>query len=60
MEAINGWSKAELLMDFHITGEKPVVDEIGEYIFFFIEQLPAYALSYLTPRQYSERFAKWA
>lgn len=34
MEAINGWIKAELFMDFHITGERPVEDEIDEYIHF--------------------------
>lgn len=58
MEAINGWIKAELFMDFHITGDKPVVEEIDEYIVFFNEQRPAYSLGYLTPRQYKERFAK--
>ena len=58
MEAINGWIKAELFMDFHVTGDKPVVEEIDEYIVFFNEQRPAYSLGYLTPRQYKERFAK--
>ena len=28
MEAINGWIKTELFMDFHITGEKPMETEI--------------------------------
>ena len=28
MEAINGWIKAELFMDLHVTGEKPVQNEI--------------------------------
>ena len=60
MEAINGWIKAELFMDLHVTGEKPVVEEIKDYIAFFNEQRPAYSLSYLTPRQYRERFAKSA
>ncbi len=54
MEAINGWIKAELFMDFHITGERPVEDEIDEYIHFFNEQRPAYSLNYLTPVQYRE------
>ena len=60
MEAINGWIKAELFMDFHVTGEKPVDQEIDEYIVFFNEQRPAYSLGYLTPKQYKERFAKEA
>ena len=36
MESINGWIKAELFMDFHVTGENPVEQEIDEYIIFFI------------------------
>jgi transposase InsO family protein len=57
MEAINGWIKAELFMDFHVTGERPVEQEVAEYITFFNEQRPAYALSYLTPKQYREAHA---
>ena len=56
MEAINGWMKAELFMDFHITGQN-VEKEIEDYILFFNTQRPAYALSYLTPQQFRERFA---
>lgn len=54
MEAINGWVKAELLMDFHVTGNEPVAEEVAEYIRFFNTQRPAYALGYLTPQQYKE------
>lgn len=54
MESINGWIKAELFMDFHVTCEKPVEQEIYEYIVFFNEQRPAYSLNYLTPKQYRE------
>lgn len=57
MESINGWIKAELFMDFHVTGEKPVEQEIDEYIVFFNEQRPAYSLNYLTPKQYREAHA---
>ena len=57
MEAINGWIKAELFMDFHVTGDGCVDQEIDDYIVFFNEQRPAYSLNYLTPRQYRERFA---
>ena len=54
MEAINGWIKAELFMDLHVTGEKPVQSEIDDYILFFNEQRPAYSLNYLTPKQYRQ------
>lgn len=57
MESINGWIKAELFMDFHVTGEKPVEQEINEYVVFFNEQRPAYSLNYLTPKQYREAYA---
>lgn len=56
MEAINGWIKAEMFMDMHITGNMSVEDEIDQYIIFFNEQRPAYSLSYLTPKQYRESF----
>ena len=55
MEAINGWIKAELFTDFHVTGEKSVKEEVDDYIVFFNEQRPAYSLGYLTPRQFRER-----
>ncbi len=54
MEAINGWIKAELFTDLHVTGEKSVKEEIDDYIVFFNEQRPAYSLGYLTPKQYRE------
>lgn len=58
MEAINGWIKAELFMDFHVIGEKPVQQEIDEYIVFFNELRPAYSLGYMTPKQYRERLTR--
>ena len=39
MEAINGWIKAEMFTDFHVTGERPVVDEIAEYIHFLMNSV---------------------
>jgi putative transposase len=57
MESINGWIKAELFMDFHISGKRPVKEEIKEYIHFFNEQRPAYSLNYLTPVQFREAYA---
>ena len=57
MEAINGWIKAELFADLHVTGDKPVAQEIDDYVIFFNEQRPAYSLNYLTPKQYREKFS---
>ena len=57
IEAINGWVKAELFNDFHITGNVDIKAEIDRYIQFFNEERPAYALNYLTPKQYRDLFA---
>ena len=56
MEAINGWVKAELFTDFHVTGTESVEQEIYDYVVFLNEQRPAYALNYLTPKQYRESY----
>ena len=54
MEAINGWIKAEIFNDFHLTGTGNIRDEVERYIVFFNEERPAYSLNYLTPKQYRE------
>lgn len=56
MESINGWMKAEMFTDMHITGERDVKEEVDEYIRFFNEERPAYALGYLTPVQYRQLY----
>ncbi len=56
MESINGWIKSELFTDFHLQGEN-VPEEMEAYIKFFNEERPAYALGYLTPKQYRETYA---
>ena len=57
MEAINGWIKAEIFMNFHVTGESPVEEEVAAYITFFNTARPAYSLKYLTPQQYKVAYA---
>ena len=56
MEAINGWMKAEMFSDLHITSNESIDREIDEYIMFFNEERPAYSLNYLTPKQYKELY----
>ena len=58
MEAINGWIKAEIFNDFHLTGMGNIRDEVERYIVFFNEERPAYALNYLTPKQYREYYER--
>ena len=57
MEAINGWIKAEIFNDFHLTGKEDIQNEVERYIMFFNEERPAYSLNYLTPRQYREYYS---
>ena len=57
MEAINGWIKAEIFNDFHLTSNENITDEVERYIVFFNEERPAYSLNYLTPKQYREYYA---
>lgn len=57
IEAINGWMKEELFMDFNIKDKSDVPLSINEYIHFFNYERPAYALGYLTPIQYKELYA---
>jgi len=59
MEAINGWIKAEMFTDFHVSESGNVIDEIDRYIRFFNEERPAYALNYLTPKQYKEQAGEY-
>lgn len=58
MEAINGWIKAEIFTDFHITDNEHIQDEISQYIKFFNEERPAYSLNYLTPKQFREQYSQ--
>ena len=57
MEAINGWIKAELFTDFHVSGSKSVAEEVQDYIKFFNEERPAYTLNYLTPKQFKDSYS---
>lgn len=58
MEAINGWIKAEIFADFHLTSAENIEDDVAKYVKFFNEERPAYSLNYMTPKQYKEYFAK--
>ena len=48
-KSVNGWIKTEVFTDLHVTAEKPVREQIGEYITFSNEEKPAYCFAYLTP-----------
>lgn len=48
MEAINGWIKTELFIDFTIKDSENVEQSIKDYIVYFNEKRPAYSLNYLT------------
>jgi len=56
MESIIGWVKEEIFNDFNIKDSDDPVKTIESYVKFFNEERPAYALNYLTPKQYKEMF----
>lgn len=58
MEAINGWVKEELFIDFKIEDSDDPVKLVEDYIRFFNEKRPAYALNYMTPIEYKSMFYK--
>jgi len=55
MEAIIGWVKEELFMDFRIKEVEDIEKVIDDYIHYFNHERPAYALNYLTPAQFKEQ-----
>lgn len=56
MEAINGWLKDELCSDFSLNESEDVEESVRAYVEYFNERRPAFALGYLTPRQFTEKF----
>ena len=58
MEAINGWAKTEMFIDFDVRHCQDVPSFVKGYIRFFNEERPSYALSYLTPKEYRERYSE--
>ena len=54
MEAINGWIKEELFIDFKINDCNNIYKSIEDYIYYFNNERPQCALNYLTPIQFKE------
>ena len=60
-EALNGWIKEELVIDFQIDKLKTredVKDCIDEYVTFYNESRPCFAIGYDTPANYRRRYYK--
>ena len=51
-ESLNGWIKEELFVDFNMKDCKDVPKLIEEYIYYYNNERPSYALNYKTPIQY--------
>ena len=61
-EALNGWIKEELMIDFQL-GEymrcrQDVLNRIGNYAKYYNEQRPCFAIGYDTPANYCRRYYK--
>lgn len=58
-ESLNGWIKEELFSDFHMDEKKEhyfVACAIDDYVDYYNEQRPSYALGYDTPNNYYRRY----
>ena len=51
-ESLNGWIKEELIIDFDLKNCSDVSKLIEEYIYYYNNERPSYALKYKTPIQY--------
>ncbi len=56
MEAINGWTKEELLRDFMLAKGENIKAALENYIYYFNYERLAAALNYLTPMQYKQKY----
>lgn len=56
MEAINGWIKEELFLDFNINSCYNIDKQIEDYIYYFNYERPQAALNYLTPIQFKQLY----
>lgn len=52
IESINGWIKAELVVDFRYQDCKDIYKFIEKYVYYFNNKRPAHALNYKSPVQY--------
>ena len=60
-EALNGWIKEELIIDFEIEKcreKKDFQNVMENYIKFYNEQRPCFAIGYDTPSNYKKRYDK--
>lgn len=51
-ESLNGWIKEELFIDFDLKHSNNVPNLVKEYIYYFNNERPSYALEYKTPIQF--------
>lgn len=56
MEAINGWLKEELFIDFKINEAENIQALIDKYIYYFNNERPQSSLNYLTPIQFKNLY----
>ena len=52
IEALNGWMKEELYIDFNLRKSKNIEKTLNEYVHYYNTERMAYALEYKSPIQY--------
>ena len=59
IEALNGWIKEELYLDFGLETAEDVPGLLEEYVYYFNNRRPAAALGYRSPVQYKTELGFW-
>lgn len=60
-EALNGWIKEELVIDFQLercSGREEFIQIIMRYVKYYNTQRPCFAIGYDTPENYRKRYYK--
>ena len=52
IEALNGWIKEELIVDFGLSDTTDVQKLLNEYVYYYNNHRPAAALQYKSPVQF--------
>ena len=59
IESLNGWMKAELILDFGISKVSNLKKALDQYVQYFNSERFAAALDYKTPIQYRTELGFW-
>lgn len=56
IESINGWIKSEIASDYDINEYSDISKFLQEFVRYYNNDRPAYALGYLSPKEYRQYY----